>query len=46
MILLNPKKYDREHLDPKSKEIMLKTIDFFEKRGLKKLKEDDQSSVV
>lgn len=45
MILLNPKKYDREHLDPKSKEIMLKTIDFFEKRGLKKLKEDDQASV-
>ncbi len=45
MILLNPKKYNREHIDPKAKEMMLKTIDFFEKKGLKKIKEDDQASV-
>jgi acyl-CoA dehydrogenase len=45
MFLLNPKKYDRAHLDQKSKDIMLKTIEFFETRGLKKLKEDDQAAV-
>jgi acyl-CoA dehydrogenase len=45
MILLNPKNYDREHRDPKVKEMMQKTIDFFEKKGLKKIKEDDQASI-
>ena len=45
MFLLNPKKYDRAHLDQKSKDIMLKTIEFFETRGLKKLKEDDQAAI-
>ena len=45
MFLLNPKKYDRAHLDQKSKDIMLKTIEFFETKGLKKLKEDDQAAV-
>ena len=44
MFLLNPKKYDRAHLDQKSKDIMLKTIEFFETKGLKKLKEDDQAA--
>jgi len=39
-ILLNPKKHDRYYPDEKSKEIMLKTIDFFEKKGKAKLKED------
>lgn len=43
MILLNPKNYDREHADPETREIMLKTIDFFESKGLKKIKEDDQA---
>lgn len=44
MILLNPKKYqDRNYPDERSKEIMLKTIDWFEKKGLKKMKEDYQS---
>ena len=45
MFLLNPKRYDRAHLDQKSKDIMLKTIEFFETKGLKKLKEDDQAAV-
>ena len=45
MILLNPKNYDREHRDTKVKEMMQKTIDFFEKKGLKKIKEDDQASI-
>ncbi|MCP4023095.1 MAG: acyl-CoA/acyl-ACP dehydrogenase, partial [Desulfobacteraceae bacterium] len=40
MTLLNPKQLDYDHLDPASKEIMLKTIHFFEKRGKKKLKND------
>ncbi len=41
MILLNPKKYqDRNYPDERSKEIMLKTIDFFESKGLKKMKDD------
>ncbi len=45
MILLNPKKYDREHADEKSKQIMLKTIEFFENKGLAEIKEEDQTRV-
>ncbi|MBW2564002.1 MAG: acyl-CoA dehydrogenase, partial [Deltaproteobacteria bacterium] len=45
MILLNPKKQKYEHLDEKSREIMLKTIAFFENKGKKKLKEDDHERV-
>ncbi|MGE5381680.1 MAG: acyl-CoA dehydrogenase [Methylocystaceae bacterium] len=45
MVLLNPKMYEKDHADTRSKEIMLKTIDFFEKKGLKKLKEDDGTAV-
>lgn len=44
-LLLNPKKYQRFHADDRSRELVLKTIDFFEKKGLKKIKEDDQSMV-
>ncbi|MDA3895674.1 MAG: acyl-CoA/acyl-ACP dehydrogenase [Desulfobacteraceae bacterium] len=41
MLLLNPKKYaDRNYPDERSKEIMLKTIDFFESKGMKKMKDD------
>lgn len=43
MVLLNPQNYQREHLDPRAKEIMLKTIDFFENKGLKKMKEEDKN---
>jgi acyl-CoA dehydrogenase len=39
-MLLNPKKHTRPYKDPKSKEIMTKTIEFFEKKGLKELKKD------
>jgi len=45
VLLLNPKKYERFHADAKSRDLVLKTIDFFEKKGLKKIKEDDQSMV-
>lgn len=39
-ILLNPKKYrDRNYPDERSKEIMLKTIEWFENKGLAKQKE-------
>lgn len=41
MILLNPKHHTRYYPDEKSRQIMLKTIEFFEKKGKQKLKEDD-----
>ncbi len=40
MILLNPQKYHRQISDERSREVMQKTIGFFEKKGLGKLKED------
>jgi acyl-CoA dehydrogenase len=44
MILLNPKKYaDRKYPDARSREIMLKTIDWFENKGLQKQKEQFHS---
>ncbi len=39
-MLLNPKEKTYDHLDPRSKEIMLKTIEFFENKGKEKLKHD------
>ncbi len=43
MILLNPKDYDHYYPDERSREVMLKTIDFFEQKGLDKVKEDDRT---
>ena len=40
MFLLNPRHNDRHYPEPRSSEIMAKTIAFFEKKGLDKLKED------
>ena len=45
MILLNPNQHDRSYKDEKSRGIMLKTIDFFERKGKQKLKEDDRNRV-
>lgn len=45
MILLNPKKHTRSYPDARSKEIMLKTIEFFEKKGKASLKHDDQERI-
>ena len=45
MILLNPKKHNRHYPDKKSREIMLKTIEFFENKGKVKLKTDDHERV-
>ena len=39
-MLFNPKNETYDHLDPASKAIMEKTIDYFETRGKKKLKDD------
>ena len=39
-MLLNPQKPNYDHLDDESKELMLKTIEFFEKKGKAKLKHD------
>ncbi len=44
-MLLNPKGHNRFYPDDESREIMLKTIDFFEKKGKVKLKEDDRERV-
>jgi len=44
-ILLNPKKHDRYYPDERSREIMLKTIEFFENKGKAKIKEDDHKRV-
>ncbi len=43
MILLNPKAYDRQDADEQSRQIMLKTIEFFERKGKRKIKEDDHN---
>jgi len=39
-MLFNPKKAQFDHLDERSREIMKKTIEFFETKGKKQLKED------
>jgi len=43
MILLNPHQHNRNYPDDRSREIMLKTIQFFEKRGKAKIKADDHA---
>jgi acyl-CoA dehydrogenase len=44
-MLLNPKTEKYEHLDQRSREIMLKTIAFFENKGKQKCKKDLQDRV-
>ncbi len=44
-MLLNPHKFNGEHLDENSRQIMKKTIEFFENKGKRKLKEDDRHRV-
>ena len=41
-MLFNPKKYASDYPCEKSKEIMRKTIDFFERKGKQRIKFDDQ----
>ncbi|UMZ72685.1 acyl-CoA dehydrogenase [Natranaerofaba carboxydovora] len=45
MLLFNPREFKGDNLDETSKEIMKKTIDFFENKGKKRLKEDDRNRV-
>lgn len=45
MILLNPHKLNRQYPDERSRQIMLKTVAFFEEKGKQKLKEDDHERV-
>ncbi len=40
MILFNPKIHNRKYADEKTRELMQKTIDFLEDRGLKQIKKD------
>jgi acyl-CoA dehydrogenase len=44
-LLLNPKTHKRYYPDEASKEVMLKTIQFFESKGKRKLKADDRECV-
>ena len=43
MILLNPKQLNRYYPDEASRQIIKKTVKFFESKGLKKIKEDDHA---
>ena len=45
MILLNPRKHTRQYPDERSRDIMRKTIEFFENKGKAKLKADDREHV-
>jgi len=45
MILFNPSQYQRHHADSLSRELVERTIRFFENKGLAKIKQDDQSMV-
>jgi acyl-CoA dehydrogenase len=44
-MLLNPHKHDRRYHDETSAQIMRKTIEFFENKGRRRLKEDDHERV-
>ena len=43
MILLNPHSPSRYYPDERSRHIMLQTIQFFERKGLQHIKEDDRN---
>jgi acyl-CoA dehydrogenase len=45
MQLLNPKNYSRVFCDPETHRLVLKTIEFFENKGLARIKADDQAMV-
>ena len=45
MILLNPKAHRRSYPDERSREVMLKTIEFFERKGKARIKEDYHAKV-
>src|SRR2546430_696990 len=45
MILLDPKHHRRAYPDERSRQVMLRTIDFFERKGKRCLKADDHARV-
>lgn len=45
MVLLNPKKHSRPYPDERSREVMLKTIDFFERKGKRRVRDDYHAKV-
>src|SRR3989442_9747296 len=45
MILLNPRQHSRTYPDERSREVMLRTIAFFERKGKRRLKADDHARV-
>ena len=45
MLLFNPQDYHRDHADAESRQLVEKTIAFFENKGLRRIKEDDQAMV-
>ena len=45
MILLNPRNHTRFYPDEASRQMMLKTIAFFEEKGKRRVKEDDQKRI-
>ncbi|MBI4797501.1 MAG: acyl-CoA dehydrogenase [Desulfarculus sp.] len=45
MRLFNPLRYGRQHHDERTTRVMRRTMEFFENKGLKKIKEDDQAMV-
>jgi acyl-CoA dehydrogenase len=45
MRLLNPKNYSRVYCDHETHRLVLKTIEFFENKGLARIKADDQAMV-
>ncbi len=44
-MLLNPKKHARQYPDERSREVMLKTIEFFERKDKNRIKEDYHAQV-
>ncbi|MCP3976634.1 MAG: acyl-CoA dehydrogenase [bacterium] len=45
MMLLDPQNHGRPYPDQRSREVMLKTIEFFETKGKRRLKEDDHAAI-
>ena len=45
MFLFHPHRRDRSYPDARSEEVMAKTIEFFETKGLAKIKDDDHGAV-
>jgi len=45
MFLFHPQRRDRNYADERSEELMAATIDFFEEKGLERIKEDDRAAV-